>query len=314
MYAPRNLHGEVRPFGGSRETLAQQVREKEDFMATRTIVTARQERLGAELRKLRERAGVTARDAGRVVGLDQAKMSHLEAGKIAVGEKRARALTAHYGVRDAALVEALAERAAERSRGWWEKFRGRMSKSALDLAELEWHANSLRSVQIVHVPGLLQTEEYMRALFGYVAAELSPYDLETVVAFRKRRGEVLERDNPPSFTVIVHEAALRMRVGDRKLAREQLDSLLAASDRPGITIRVIPFEVEGFGGMGYSMLYAADRVADLDTVQVDHVHGNGFFYTEEQLAKYRNRWNKVERAALGPRETRDFIHRIAREL
>lgn len=282
-------------------------------MATRTIVTARQERLGAELRKLREQAGVTAREAGAVVGLDQAKMSHLEAGKITVSEKRARALTAFYGVQDAALIEALVERASERSLGWWVKYRGRMRQGALDLAELEWHASSLQSVQIVHVPGLLQTEEYMRALFGYVVDELGPYDLDMVVAFRRQRGEVLVRDNPPSFTVLVHEAALRMRVGDRKVARGQLDSLLAASDQPAITIRVVPFEVEGFGGMGYSMLYATDRHG-FDTVQVDQVHDGSFFHAEDQLAKYRNRWRMVESAALGPQETRDFIHRIAREL
>ncbi|MGW2600700.1 helix-turn-helix domain-containing protein [Streptomyces klenkii] len=283
-------------------------------MARRTIVTARQERLGAELRKLRERAGVSARDAATAVGRDQAWLSHIEAGNAAVGAERARLLAARYGVEDAALVDALAERAAERSRGWWEKYRNRIVSSALDLAELEWHAFSLESVQIVHVPGLLQTEEYMHALFGYVAAELGAFDLETVVAFRVQRREVLERDNPPTFTSIVHEAALRMRPGDRKVARAQLDYLLAASDRPGVTIRVVPFEVEGFAGMGYSMLYATDRVASLDTVQVDHAHGSGFFHAEEQLAKYRNRWNKVERAALGPRESRDFIHRIAGEL
>ncbi|MFC5145437.1 helix-turn-helix domain-containing protein [Streptomyces aureoversilis] len=283
-------------------------------MARRSIVTARQERLGAELRKLRERSGVSARDAAAAVGRDQAWLSHIEAGNAAVGAERTRALAERYGVQDPALVDALAERAAERSRGWWEKYRGRMAPSALDLAELEWHASSLQSVQIVHVPGLLQTEEYMRALFGDVAAELGLYDLETVVAFRLQRREVLERDNPPTFTSIVHEAALRMRAADRKVARDQLDFLLAASDWPGVTIRVVPFDVDGFAGMGYSMLYAADRVADLDTVQVDHAHGSGFFYADEQLAKYRNRWGKVERAALDPRETRDFIHRIAREL
>ncbi|QLE76215.1 helix-turn-helix domain-containing protein [Streptomyces rectiverticillatus] len=282
-------------------------------MATRTIVTARQERLGAELRKLRERAGVTARQAGAVVGLDQAKMSHLEAGKITVGEKRARALAAHYGVQDANLIEALAERAAERSRGWWEKYRGRMGQGALDLAELEWHASSLQSLQIVNVPGILQTEAYMRALFSYVTAELRSYDLNTVVAFRMRRAEVLERDNPPSFTAIVHEAALRMRVGDRKVARDQLDSLLAASDQPDVVIRVVPFEAERFGGMGYSMLYVADRHG-FDTVQVDHAHDSSFFHAEDQLAKYRNRWRMVESAALGTRKTRDFIYRITREL
>ncbi|MEU1816734.1 helix-turn-helix transcriptional regulator [Streptomyces roseifaciens] len=314
MHALRNLPAEVRPFGSGRETLAQRVREKEEFMATRTIVTARQERLGAELRKLRETAGFTASEAGRVVGLDQAKMSHLEAGKIAVGEQRARALAAHYGVQDVALIEALAERAAERSRGWWEKYRRCMPKSALDLAELEWHSSALRSVQVVNVPGLLQTEDYVRALFSYVASDLERCDLDTAVEFRLQRRKVLERNDRPTLTVIVHEAALRMRVGDRKVARGQLDLLLAAFEWPGTTIRVLPFEVEGFAGMGYSMLYVADRVASFDTVQVDQMHGNLFLHAEEQLARYRDRWSKLGSVALSPSESRDFILRIAREL
>ncbi|WP_058045927.1 helix-turn-helix domain-containing protein [Streptomyces roseifaciens] len=282
-------------------------------MARRTIVTARQERLGAELRRLRERSGVSARDAAAAVGRDQAWLSHIEAGNAAVGAERTRALAERYGVQDPALVDALAERAAERSRGWWEKYRGRIGQGALDLAELEWHASSLRSLQIVNVPGLLQTEAYMRSLFAYVVDELRSYDFEMVVTFRMQRREVLGRDNPPTFTSLVHEAALRMRVGDRKVARDQLESLLAASERPGITIQVVPFEAEGFAGMGYSMLYAADRHG-FDTVQVDQAHDSSFFHADEQLAKYRNRWSKVERAALGPRATRDFIHRIAREL
>ncbi|MET9415957.1 helix-turn-helix transcriptional regulator [Streptomyces klenkii] len=283
-------------------------------MARRSIVTARQERLGAELRKLRERAGVSARDAATAVGRDQAWLSHIEAGNAAVGAERTRLLAARYGVEDAALVDALAERAAERSRGWWERYRGRMKSQALDLAELEWHASALRSVQIVNVPGLLQTEGYVRSLFAYVADEFEAYDVDTVVAFRLQRREVLERENPPVFTAIVHEAALRMRVGDRKVARDQLDLLLVASDRPGITIRAVPFEAECFAGMGYSMVYAVDRVSAFDTVQVDYLHGSAFFHAEDQLARYGRRWEKVKGAALGPTETRDFIHRIAREL
>ncbi|MBF6044381.1 helix-turn-helix domain-containing protein [Streptomyces sp. NRRL B-1677] len=283
-------------------------------MARRTIVTARQERLGAELRKLRERAGVSARDAATAVGRDQAWLSHMEAGNAALGAERARALAARYGVQDAALVKAVVERADERTRGWWEKFRGRMPKSALDLAELEWHASALRSVQVVNVPGLLQTEDYMRALFSYVASDLELCDLDTVVEFRLQRRQVLERKDPPTLLVIVHEAALRMRVGDRKVARGQLDYLLAAFDRPSITIQVLPFEVEGFAGMGYSMLYVADRVAAFDTVQVDQMHGNLFLREEDQLVKYRNRWDKLDGVALGSSESRDFIHRIAREL
>ncbi|MEU4209701.1 helix-turn-helix transcriptional regulator [Streptomyces sp. NPDC026206] len=283
-------------------------------MARRTIVTARQERLGAELRKLRERVGVTAREAAQVIGFDQAKMSHLEAGRVAAGEERLRRLAAHYGVLDAGLVDALVAMDAERLRGWWEKYRGLVVTASLDLAALEWHAKSLQSLQTMHVPGLLQTEAYMRALFRYLSSDFAPSDLEAVIEFRARRQGVLDRECPPPFTAIVHEAALRVLVGGRKVAREQLDVLLERSECPHVTVRVVPFSADGFAGMGYSMLYASSPVQQLDTVQVDHVHGSVFLDAEEQLGHYRDRWSTVELSALGPGETRDFIRRIARDL
>ncbi|WPB91919.1 helix-turn-helix domain-containing protein [Streptomyces malaysiensis] len=283
-------------------------------MPRRNHVTARQERLGAELRKLRERAGVTAREAADVVGMDQATMSHLEAGRVAAGEKRVRQLTSHYGVSDVLLVDALAAIAAERVRGWWGKYQGRLVPVLLDLAELEHHARGLKLFQMVHVPGLFQTEDYMRALHVNAPYELSPELLEATVDFRLSRQQVLDRDAPPETRAVVHEAALRIKVGDRKVARGQLDHLLEASTRPCVSLRVISFEEEGFAGAGLPMLYAEGPVRQLDTVQFDTVNGSVFSGEEKQLADYRRVFGMMESAALPVRESHDLIHRIAEEL
>ncbi|MFF4157030.1 helix-turn-helix domain-containing protein [Streptomyces sp. NPDC001678] len=283
-------------------------------MPPRTNPTARQVRLGSELRKLRERAGVAARDAARVAGVDQGKMSLFESGRAAVSEERLRRLVDHYGVADSALVDALVALAIERGRGWWEKYRGDVGPNVLDLAALEWHSRAMQSLQIMHVPGILQCESYTRALFVYLSSHYTPDRVNATVRFRMQRRKVLDRENPPTFTAIIHEAALRMRVGDRKVAREQLDHVLSEAERPNVTIRVVPFEAERFAGMGYSMLYLAADVPRLDTVQVDHVHGTVFFGAEEELDRYRNRWRQVEESALSPVETRDFLHRVASEL
>ncbi|MFC0598471.1 helix-turn-helix transcriptional regulator [Streptomyces palmae] len=268
--------------------------------------------MGAELRKLRERAGIAAGEAARAVGMKQSDLSHLEAGRQAVSGERVRALAAHYGVMDTALVDALAAMTGRQKRGWWESCRGVLVPALLDGAELEHHAHSLREFQVVHIPGLLQTEAYMRALFTYAGAK--PDHLDSLVDFRMRRRDVLGKPSGPEYTAVIHEAALRMIVGDRRIARDQLTYILERAEEPGITVRVVPFAVEGFAGMGDSMLYAEGPVPQLDTAHIDQVHGSVFLDSEADLARYRVRWALVERLALSIEQSRDAIQRMGREL
>ncbi|MEU1779631.1 MULTISPECIES: helix-turn-helix domain-containing protein [Streptomyces] len=284
------------------------------FVPPRSNPTARQERLGIELRRMRERAGLTAREAGSLLGTGPIQISHIEAGRIGVSEERLRRMALHYRCSDVELVDALVVMAAERGRRWYDEYRGVLPQPTLDLAALEWHASGLQNVQIVHIPGLLQTEGYMRALFTYLSVDFTPDDLDAFIEFRMRRQGVLDREDPPRFTAIIHEAALRMKAGDRAVARRQLDFVLDNADRPSVSVRVIPFSAEGFAGMGFSMLYAAGPIPQLDTVQVDQVHGIAYVDAEAQLVYYRECLRIVERSALDADESRDFIRRIAREL
>ncbi|MBT2384085.1 helix-turn-helix transcriptional regulator [Streptomyces sp. ISL-11] len=283
-------------------------------MTPRTEPTARQARLGVELRRMRERAGMTSREAAELLGVSPMQMSHMEVARIGVGEERLRKLAAQYGCDDAELVDALAAMTGRRGRGWWEDYRGVLSPVLLDLAELEHHALRLRALQVVHIPGLLQTADYVRSLYRDTMPELPPQQVEAIVDFRVRRRQVLDRTNPPRLDVIVHEAALRIKVGDRKVLRDQLRFLLETADRPGATVRVVPFEQDGFTGASFSMLYAEAVVRRLDTVQFDTVHGSIFVDDEEKLAGHRGVLDRVEAAALPPSESRNLIRRIEQQL
>ncbi|MER6145327.1 helix-turn-helix transcriptional regulator [Streptomyces sparsogenes] len=287
--------------------------KREERMPPRANPTARQLRLAAELRKMRERAGMTVREAGELLGTGPIQISHIEAGRIGVSEERLRRLADNYRCTDAELINALTAMATERVRGWWESHRGVVGSALLDIAALEWHAHAMRTLEVVHIPGLLQVESHMRALFTYARATVSDH-IEELINFRLRRREVLDRDDPPEYTATIHEAALRMKVGDRRVAREQLEYILERSELPGVTVRVIPFAVEGFAGMGDSVFYATGPLPRLDTVQIDQVHGSAFLDGEAQLAHYRHRLSAAEQLALSPEESRDFIHHIAREL
>lgn len=276
--------------------------------------TARQERLGTELRKLREAAGLTAREAARMLSTISVTMSQIESGVAGVSEARVRRMAAQYACADEELINVLVDMATDRTRGWWEEYRELLPTSFLDLAELEHHARYLQVISTAHVPGLLQTEDYARAVFAYLVPELPPSELEPRVAHRMRRRVAVERDGAVAYEAVVHEGVLRTRVADRRAARDQLEEILRQSERPNVTVRVIPFDVDGFAGANTSMLYAGGPVPQLDTAKRDAPQGGSFLDSAAQLARFRTLFRKVESASLDPMRSRDFIHRLAKEL
>ncbi|MEW2340507.1 helix-turn-helix domain-containing protein [Streptomyces griseoaurantiacus] len=283
-------------------------------MVPRKQPTARQERLGRELRKLREAAGLSAREAAKLLGVVSVTVSQIESGVAGVSEARVRRLAAQYACADADLIDALAEMARDRTRGWWEDYRDVLPPGFLDLAELEHHARSMGVIATAHVPGLLQTEDYARAVFRYAVPELPTSELEPRVEHRMRRRVVIEDKGAVGYEAVVHEAVLRTRVGSRAQAKNQLRDILAQSDRPNVTVRVIPFDVDGFGGANTSMLYVNGPVPQLDTAKRDAPHGGSFIDACYQLARFRTLFRKVESVSLDPQRSRDFIHRLAKEL
>ncbi|MFB7553653.1 helix-turn-helix transcriptional regulator [Streptomyces sp. NPDC056154] len=283
-------------------------------MSSSATPTARRQRLGAELRKLRERAGITATEAARLLGGNQARISNIEAGRYGVSAERVRTLSCHYGCSDHELVNALAAMTGDRSRGWWEEYRGTLPAPLLDLAEIEHHAHRLRTAVTVHVPGLFQTAEYAREIFRQDVPALSPPDIEHRISFRIKRQAVLFREPPIPHEAVVHEAALRMQFGGPKVTRKQLQHLLDLSERDHITLRVIPFSAGVLAGSGQSIYYFLGPVPQLDTVNLDQSHGPVFLDAEAQLKKYRVLLGRMEVTALARKESRDFIHNIARDL
>ncbi|GDY64443.1 transcriptional regulator [Streptomyces avermitilis] len=262
---------------------------------------------------MRDAAGLTSRQAAALLGTNPAQMSQIEAGNAGVSGERVRKLGVQYASADMELVDALVEMATDRTRGWWEEYRDVLPPVFQDLAELEHHATFMRVVGTVHVPGLLQTQEYARAVFAYVVPELPVDELDLRVRHRMRRKLVLSERTVP-YEAVIHESVLRTRVADRRVAVAQLDELLSQSERPNVSLRVIPFGVDGFAGAGAMMLYAGGRVPALDTVQRDAPYGSVFLDASAQLLAMRTLFRRVESAALPPAKSRDYIHRLTKEL
>ncbi|MFR9796966.1 helix-turn-helix domain-containing protein [Streptomyces sp. MS06] len=282
-------------------------------MPPRSTPTQRQKRVGAELRKMRLAAGVTTEYAAGLLGIDRTKVSNMEAGVRAITPERVRVLACNYACRDEAYIDALADMAGNRKRGWWEAYRGQLPAGLLDIAELEWNARNIRAGLAMHVPGLLQSDGYARSLFTAALPPLSAAEIELRVAQRMQRQQVLHREHPVAYTGYVHEAALRVEFGGPKVMRAQLSHLCDVSEHDNITVRVIPFKAGAFPGAGQSVVYAEGPVPQLDTVELDSAHGPEFTHGQSQLDKYRSHLDWMETASLSPEASRDFIHELTRQ-
>ncbi|WP_371645604.1 helix-turn-helix domain-containing protein [Streptomyces mirabilis] len=278
-------------------------------MVLRREPTARQMRLGIELRRLREAAGLTAVEAAALLGTGRVQISHIESGLTGVSEQRLRRLTSHYACSDEEFIEALVAMATDRTHGWWEEYRGLLPTSFLDLSELEHHAQFQRHVAILYVPGLLQTEDYARAVFSSRLPELTQEEVELRIRHRMARQEITL-----PYEVVLHEAALRIRVSDRATSKAQLHRLLELSEADHITLRVIPFDVDDFAKASSTMTYVGGPLTKLDTVVRDAPHGSVLIDSEAQLNTYRTSFRRVEAASLEPELSREFIHKLAKEL
>lgn len=283
-------------------------------MPARPPMTARRLRLAVELRKMRERAGMTATEAARALGTSQGQLSNVESARFGVSPERIRAMTRMYSCADQDFVEALASMATDKTLGWWESYRDVLPASLLDLAELEHHATAIRTAYTSHMPGLLQTSDHAREIFRHVIPPPTPPEVEHRVSHRVKRQGVLYGPSPTPYRTTVHEAALRMRVGGRTVAVAQLKHLLDMSEQAHITILVLPFEVGAFPGSGQSINYLDGPVPQLDTAQLDQFHGPVMLDAEALLEKYRRLLDIVETSALSPEKSRDLIHSIAQNL
>ncbi|MDH6700312.1 helix-turn-helix transcriptional regulator [Streptomyces griseoviridis] len=283
-------------------------------MAPRQQPSIRQRRFGTELRRLREGAGLAAPAAATRLGVDRTMISNIESGRFGISEERLRRLASIYECNDPELIDSLAAMTGGRPKGWWDEYRGKIPPDFLDVAELEYFAVGLRTLQTAHIPGIFQTEDHARALFDLFVPALPRLELELRVAQRLERHQIIDSSPGVSYVGYVCEAALRMQIGGRNVAKAQLTRLLDESERANVELLVIPFAAGGFPMAGDTVMYASAPNPLLDTVQVDSPTGAVFFDSQTHLANFRTRLDLVEQVALNPKESRDIILNVIENL
>jgi hypothetical protein len=277
----------------------------------RPTTTARRE-LGEELRRLRgERKGAVV---ARALGWSESKLSRIE--------------TARTGIRDAdldrllATIEAPADdrrRLRElarrgRARVWWTPYRSSLTEPYDEYVALEAEASLLCEWEAQVVPGLLQTDEYARAVIEAGADRSEDDVIETRVMLRMNRQKVLRREEPPRLCLVIDEAVLHRDVGGRVVMRRQMERLLEAGRRPGIELQVLPFSAGVHGALAGSFLiveFGDDRPA---IVHSEGLTGGVFRTREAELAIYRKVFADLRDRSLSREASRELIAHVGEGL
>lgn len=267
-------------------------------MGLRANPTYRQRRFGAEVRRLREHAGLTVSEAADVMGMRQSHVSNVEAGRTPLAPERLRALAQTTSGTRSTYLEALIAMGEARGKGWWSTYRSAVRPSLLDLAELESGAGRLLCYEPMFIPGLVQTREYAAAIHheGYTRETRRQRDL--AVDFRLRRQQVLNGNGAPRTHLVVHEAALHVSLGRRSVMRDQLIRLIEVSRLPHVTVQVLPFA--GPVPFGTSFTVVEPEVEELGTVVVSHVENSLYLGDSDALARYHATFARLSEVALPP--------------
>jgi transcriptional regulator with XRE-family HTH domain len=275
-------------------------------MTTRTP-TGRRRRLGAELRRLREAAGLTIDRVAEVLECSQSKVSRIETGQVSATPRDVRDMLALYRVSDAQR-EAMVQIAREaRQRGWWQKFVD-VPDGVPAYVGLEAAATSIDIYMSLIVPALLQTADYARAVIGTVRPDLPATEIDRRVELRLRRQALLDQDHPPALRVLLDDTVLRRPVGGAEVMAAQRRQLLEDAARPAVTLQVLPTEAGAHAGMdGPFTIIGFPAVAERDVVALDSAADALYLESPEDLRRYRRVFELLLPAALAPEASAELI-------
>jgi hypothetical protein len=269
--------------------------------------------LGARLRGHRIAADVTREAAGYSIRASESKISRMELGRVGFKERDVTDLLTLYGVDDQTELLALV-REANRP-GWWQAYSDVLPTWFLNYLDLEQAAELIRTYEIQFVPGLLQTEDYARAVIAIGHGRGSKRELDRRVELRMARQTMLARADSPRLWAVIDEAVLLRPMGGRATHRAQLESLLALTESRVVRLQVVPFSAGGHAAAGgaFSILrFAHEEVPDL--VFLEQLTGSLYLDRPEDVDQYAAAASRLVIEATTPEHTADILHRALRSL
>jgi hypothetical protein len=278
--------------------------------------TVRRMLVGSQLRRLRTEAGISREQAGEAIRASEWKIHRLENGQVGFKQRDIVDLLRLYGVNDPDEVAALLMLARKANTpGWWQQYGDLLPQWFRAYLDLESAAALIRTYEGQLVPGLLQTEDYMRAVIRGARLEDRPEEAEQRVRLRLGRQALLTRSDAPRLWAVVDEAALRRPVGGREVMRGQLERLIDATKLPNMTLQILSYGAGAHPAMvgAFSILRFAD--AELpDLVYLEHLTNAVYLDKRDEVEKYLDVMEKLCVGSEPPARTVEFLGTILNEL
>jgi transcriptional regulator with XRE-family HTH domain len=279
--------------------------KREREMARGQSPTVRRRRLASELRRLREAVKLTIEEVGEKLECSASKISRIETGHVGVTPRDARDLLDLYNVPPDQL-EALVQLAREaRQKGWWHKYNEVFTGAFVGL---ESDASSLRAFQALLVPGLLQTEDYIRAVIKSIRPNWAEAEVELRVAGRMERQRLLTAAEPPHYWAIIDEAVLRRTVGGPSVMHGQMLRLCEIATMPNVTLQIVPFDAGAHSSVeGPYLILGFPEQADPDVVYVDTATGGVYLEEQADVQRYTLMFDHLRASALSPDDSLQMV-------
>lgn len=277
--------------------------------------TARRIVLGAQLRRLREAAEISRMDAGYAIRGSESKISRLELGRVGFKERDVADLLTMYGVTDPAEREIFLDMVKQSNEpGWWNRYSDLMPHWFQDYVGLEESTSRIQTYEHQFVPGLMQTEDYARAIISHGRPESTTRDMERRVALRMSRQNVLFRPNPPHLWAVIDEAVLHRPIGGRRVMLAQVDHLLDLTKRSNVTLQILPFRLSGYAAEGaFTMLrFAEPELPNL--VYIEHLSGAIYLDRPDEIELYGRVVDQLTVDAATPERTRQQLLKFRAEM
>jgi transcriptional regulator with XRE-family HTH domain len=275
-------------------------------------------RLRTELRRARERAGLTRDQVSAELEMSMSKIVRIEGGTVGISANDLRALLNLYQVQDPDEVSSLLTLArGSREKQVRSQYGDAASPRLLELIEIEASASIARYVQPLMLPGLLQTREYARVILEQLNRGRGVSDelIDARVEVRMKRQELLERDNAPELFYVLDEAVTRRLVGGSQVMRRQLDRLIDLAGRDRITVEVLPFGAGAYPALNGSFVIYGFQGDDDDILYQEGPEGEEISSDNSKLiSRYRDIFEEARRLSLGPEGSLAFLNALAKEL
>jgi transcriptional regulator with XRE-family HTH domain len=271
--------------------------------------------LGSQLRRLRERQGITREDAGYTIRASGSKISRMELGRVSFKERDVSDLLTLYGVADETERTALIELARQaNSPGWWHKYSDVLPDWFGVYVGLEEAASLIRIYELQFVPGLLQTPGYARAVVRLGQRSADDREVEHRVSLRMDRQRVLAKPSAPRLWAIVDEAVLRRPIGGAEVMRGQLERLIEAAEEPNITLQIVPFHAGGHAAEAGSFAILRFPEPDLpDVVYLEQLTSALYLDKRDDAERYSEVMERLSVDSEPPEQTPHLLRRILEE-